>query len=79
MKQLVINRTNLYTMGDNEYFSFQYKNSIQRDINVKLEKNNKYILEMIAEICELKWKGLNKKQLFELIEKSGCIVLNNDA
>ena len=79
MKQLIINKTKIYTIDDTEYFSFQYKNSIQRDINVKLEKNNKYILEMIAEICELKWKGLNKKQLVELIEKSGCIVLNNDA
>ena len=57
---------------------FQYKNDIQRDINVKLEKNDKYILEIIVNICELNWKGLNKKQLVKLIEKSGCLVLNDE-
>lgn len=76
MKQLVINQTTLYTVGDNEYFVFQYKNCIQRDVNIKLEKNHKYILEMIAEVCELDYKGLNKKNLLDLITNSNCLVLN---
>jgi hypothetical protein len=52
------------------------KNCIQRDINVKLEKNQKYILEMIADVCELNYKGLNKKILLTLIINSNCLVLN---
>jgi predicted nucleic acid-binding Zn finger protein len=76
INQLVINQTMLYTVGDNKYFVFKYKNSTQRDINVKLGKNNKYILVMIAEVCELDYKGLNKKKLFDLITNSNCLVFN---
>lgn len=76
MKQLVIEQTNIYTMGDNEYFSFQWGNCIYRDVNVKLEKNEKYILEIIAKVCELDWKKLTKKNLVNLIKNSNCLILN---
>ncbi len=64
---------------DISYFIFfsKYDNMNYRDNNINISKNKKYILEKIAEICELKYKGLNKKQLVELIEKSGCLVLGN--
>lgn len=32
---------------------------------------------MIAEKCELDYKKLNKKQLIEMIENSGCLVLGD--
>lgn len=77
MKQLVIKQEDIYKVGDIEYFKFQYDYRILRDINADLSKNDKYILEMIAEKCELNYKGLHKKQLVELIENSGCLVLGN--
>lgn len=61
VKQLIINQSKIYTIDDNEYFVFKYKNIIQRDVNVKLEKNDKYVLEMIANVCELDRKGSTKK------------------
>ena len=77
MKQLVIKQEDIYKVGGIEYFKFQYDYRILRDINTDISKNNKYILVMIAEKCELNYKGLSKKHLVELIENSGCLVLGN--
>lgn len=60
MKQLIVNQTEIYIVDDDKYFNFKCENRIYRDVNVKLEKNNKYILEMIAKVCELNFKGLKK-------------------
>lgn len=77
MNQLVIKQEDIYKVDDNEYFKFTYLCYVQRDVYVELSKNNKYILEMIAQICNLNYKGLGKKQLVELIENSGCLVLGD--
>lgn len=77
MKQLFIKQEDIYKVDDIEYFKFQYDYRILRDVNTDISKNDKYILEMIAEKCELNYKGLKKKQLIELIEKSCCLVLGD--
>jgi hypothetical protein len=78
MKQLVIKQENIYKVGDIEYFKFEYHNKVVRDVYIDISKNNKYILEYIANKCEFDYKKLNKKQLAEMIEKSGCLVLGNN-
>lgn len=78
MRQLVIKQDDIYKVGDIEYFKFHYYNRIFRDVYTDISKNEKYILEMIAKKCELNYKKLNKKQLAEIIEKSGCLVLDNN-
>lgn len=79
MKQLVIKQEYIYKVGNIEYFTFysSYYNRYYRDNNVIISKNDKYILEKIANECELDYKGLKKKQLIELIENSDCLVLGD--
>ena len=77
MKQLVIKQEDIYKVGDIEYFKFQYDYRVVRDVNTDISKNDKYVLVMIAEKCELDYKKLNKKQLIVMIENSGCLVLGD--
>jgi len=75
MKQLVINQNDIYKINNIEYFKFTHNNKNLRDINTNLPKNDKYILETIAEHCELDYRGLNKLNLVKLIENSNCLIL----
>jgi len=78
MKQLVIRQEDVYKVEDIEYFMFRcHQDYIIKDINTDISKNKKYILKRIAYNCELDCKKLNKKQLVDVIEKSGCLVLGN--
>ena len=77
MKQLIIKQNDIYKVADIEYFQFDYYYLILRDVYVDISKNNKRTLERIATKCELNCKGLRKKELIDLIEKSGCLVLGN--
>ncbi len=76
MKQLILNQNDIYKVENIEYFKFTYNNKNFRDINTNLSKNDKYILEIIAEYCELDYKELSKKNLIKIIEKSNCLVIN---
>lgn len=76
MKQLIINRADLYTINNEEYFKFKYNNMCIVGLHVKLEKNNKNDLILIAKICELDYRGLNKKDLLNLIIDSNCLILD---
>jgi hypothetical protein len=76
MKQLIITQDSLYQVSGINYFKFTLNNNVTfRDINVILEKNDKYVLDIIARYCELDYKGLKKKDLIDLIEKSNCLVI----
>ena len=57
MKQLIINQNYIYRVENIQYLKFiYYTNIFFRDINTNLLKNNKYVLEKIAEYCELDHK-----------------------
>lgn len=76
VKQLVINQNDIYQVNEISYFKFQFNNKIYRDVNCLLEKNQKYILEIICKFCELEYNGLTKIQLINLISDSNCLIMN---
>ena len=78
MKQLTISKNDIYKIGDDECFKFQYHNSIYRNNFVNLKKNTAHQLHRIAEFCELKHKGINKQNLIKLIEDSNCLLFDEN-
>lgn len=78
MKQLIIKNQDIYKVGVNEYFRFKYNDAYLLNFHTDLSKNPKHVIEIIASVCELDYKGLKKKQLVDLIEKSNCVILENE-
>ncbi len=76
MKQLIISQQDTYQINDITYFKFSYGNVNYRDIYCELEKNNKYLLEIICKFCEVEHKGLKKSQLIDLIVNSNLLIIN---
>ena len=77
MKQLIINRYDIYKVNDTEYFKFTYGGLTYRDIYTNLSKNDIWTLKRIAIVCELNSNGLNKKNLIDLIENSNCLTIKD--
>lgn len=80
MPSIVVDNNNTYLVNGTKYFHFTSINKISRksvnyrDFNCDLEKNSKYELELIAYKCKLKYSGLKKQELLNLIINSGEIL-----
>jgi hypothetical protein len=61
MKQLIINKNDIYEVENISYFKFTYKNINLRDVSCDLSKNSKLMLVLIYKYCEIKYSGLKKK------------------
>lgn len=84
MIPLMIPSSDVYVVGDKEYFQVRvkgikgHKDSYHRDIPTKLEEIDVYELKCLAKLCEI--KGCSKLRKAELIELLTELVVfpNND-